>query len=267
MRTILVLAALGTMLWLTTGCTHAYYSPNMLNTSHVEKQHDLVVEGSGLLGFTHIGYDIHTAYSPFNHIAIMANGFQLKRKLATSDAYSWDKIGLFEAAAGVYQPTPAGTLGLYMGYGSGSVRSSFYNDNVLFFPSTATSYVALSDIALRRFFIQPTFTLQDKFLEFGLGARIIRLDYPNGTVDARLKYDSANQSNYEGIQFIEANRPFWATELGARFVVRASPCTIGMSGNLLFSNNNVGKYIDHISLALTFGINIHEMKKEKKVKS
>jgi hypothetical protein len=261
--------AIAVILCLSQGCyPHAYYVPNQLNMPHLKKQHDAVIEASTQTGLgTHDGYEFRGTYSPLPHLAVMTNIFKVHRTPSTNNT---DHMSLYEGAVGYYQPLGTTTLSLFAGYGGGKVLSKYYYDGTynynVFTGSSGgfDSYTALSSLSMNRLFIQPAITVQEKDLEVGMAWRINRLDFPNGDIDAKLMLNAPSKSDYDALQFIEKSRPLWFSELGGRFLIRIRPCTIGMTGTLLFNTRQLGKYFDTFSFGLLFGINLADLKPEKK---
>jgi hypothetical protein len=239
--------------WLAQGCTHSYYAPNQINLTHLEQKNDGSLNGSFLWGFIKYGYDIQAAYSPLRHVGIMANGFQIFRYPRTRTIGGQDKISLFEGAVGLYQPTKAGTVSLFAGYGGGSAKSTYV------MPGYAPDMQ--SDLTIRRFFIQPAITIKDDIVEVGAACRISRVDFPRGNVDGRLQYISSSFAESGGIQEIDSNRSAWLTDVGCRIMARVKPCTLGFVATLMLTTKKPANYFDHMTVGLSCGINLQDLKK------
>lgn len=231
--------------FLATGCVHKYYAPNTLHIPTLQKRHDASLGAGYISGVGHSGYEIKSVYSPFPHTAVMLNHFDLRQKLEYKEGSS--KIRLTEGAIGGYMPFRDGSFSVFTGYGMGDSRHDYGNE-------------AYARLAVRRLFFQPSLTLQSDFFNFGMGIRIMHLNFPSGDIDYRISSTVEGQAEIEIIKKIERDAPFWLTEFGAQLAIRLKPCVFGMYGVLSLHDYSAAYQFDGTSIGMNISLNLHEIR-------
>jgi hypothetical protein len=189
-------------------CTHYYYAPNTLQTPFLREQHDTRV-GVGFIGGDEFnGFEVHAAYSPVKHLALMANHFQVQSDNVRSTSSDWGQGRLTEIALGGYYPlSNIVSASLFAGWGGGRVLNSYDQG-------------AKADLRFQRRFLQPAIAMQAKWIRLGLAMRFNQLQYIRGDIDfqigephistiARIEQASPMFIPEASITLGFGNSPFW----------------------------------------------------------
>ncbi|MDO8366125.1 MAG: hypothetical protein Q7T20_04945 [Saprospiraceae bacterium] len=204
-------------LLLAAGCVQYHYSPNFVQTPYGVKKGSGQVNASVGGSPVALNGDFHASYSPIKHGTVMLNYFRTRSSFEdtnffTGPTYTHTSKGyLLEAAAGGYMPIAFGTGAMYVGWGQGKMRNDYGIERI-------------ADLRLQRFFVQPTFTFKNDWFRLGMGLRLVRLNFPSGSIDYRIE-----PADIEIIQRLERESPFWFPEFGGNIGVHFKPFTISAS--------------------------------------
>jgi len=180
-------------------CTHYYYAPNTLQTPFLQEQHDARASFGMISGDEFNGYELHAAYSPLKHAAVMVNHFQVSSGSGSNVNSSEDSGAghLTEVALGGYYPLGKyTTFSLFAGWGAGSVSNNFDFD-------------VKANLSFQRRFLQPTVAIRGKWARFGAALRFNQLRYVKGEVDFEV-----GEPDLTIIQNIERASPLFVPEAG-----------------------------------------------------
>lgn len=220
MNRILIICVLGLWVQGKTECQTYNYAPNAVHLPI------LTQSGDGTLG---IGWgrgnafqslELQGAYSPMQHLAVMANYFGAREKEVRKRTEVGTDYTLWELAVGIYEKTSRGSASLFAGYGNGNLFSYYGSENTASFN-------------LRRLFLQPGLSYRSNHFQAGVALRLTHLNYNKGVVSYTLE-----QSDLQAIRKIEEKSPMFLPELGMNAGLHLKPVTIGMSINGIFPDTD-----------------------------
>lgn len=178
-------------------CTHYFYAPNTLHTPFLQEQHDTQAKLGLISGDEFSGYELHAAYSPLKHVAVMVNHFQVSSGTQEIDSDDRGKGHLTEVALGGYYPVGKyASFSLFAGWGSGQVSNTYDLD-------------VSANLNFQRRFIQPAIAIQGKWARFGAALRFNQLKYVKGEVDVEI-----GEPDLTIIRNIERASPLFVPEAG-----------------------------------------------------
>jgi hypothetical protein len=246
---------LGSLLWVLSGCSHAYYTPNSLYLPLLESKHDVSLDGALVVGGGQSGYELKASYRPLSHVALMVNHFNISAGAMVSvfDEAQSGLTRITEAGLGYYDARSHHIFSLFGGYGGGFSQHKLNAD-------------AEVNLSLRRFFLQPGYMWKNEYFNIGAGLKLIRLDYPKGNVDLRLTSSFLGSSELTAIRNIDKESPFWFVEAGGQLGIRYGAGTMGLFGNILLKRDLVRYHFHGAIIGAQFGVNLHTLfaKKTKK---
>ncbi|HEX3024265.1 MAG TPA: hypothetical protein VHP12_03555 [Chitinophagaceae bacterium] len=162
------------LLFLLNGCTHYYYIPNVQNVPMFRQKGEARVSLQ-LGGEDQTStYEIHTAYSVTNHIAVMANymsAFGGKKDSVSS----WAQGNYYEVAIGYYKTLNKSFV--FETYFGSAIGNQHHQYSVSDFWYGGTYNNGNSDLACAKFFIQPSIGVKLKAFDFALSTRLSNLNF------------------------------------------------------------------------------------------
>lgn len=232
-------------MFLLSGCTHYYYAPNSHNVPLFIEKNEFRISGSMGGGDESSLYNIQSAYSITDHIAVMVNYLSAKGGDTASNSA---KGNYLEGAVGYYIPfKKIGVFEVYGGFG-GSKQHHEYLYFQLFAPPT---YIGLSDLSFTKIFLQPSFGLTFKAFDVALSSRLCRLSY-----DKINNQTTLNSDAFKELELIARNKVFYLAESG--ITIRGGWKYIKVQLQILstknLSNDNLPIETMTINLGLYFSI-------------
>jgi len=250
-----VTLALFACLLLAASCSQYHYSPNFVQTPYIEKKGDGVITAAVSGSPVSINGDFHVSYSPVKHGILMLNYFRNRSSFENQNFFGGPTLiqsargQLIEGAAGTYRPLAFGTGAVYVGYGQGKMRNDY-------------GIQRIANLRLQRFFIQPTFTFKNDWFRFGVGVRVVRLNYPSGNIDYRIE-----PSDIAIIQRLESESPFWFPEFGGNIGVHFKPVTFSANLVIVASSRASDYGFDGSNAGVGISVELQELFKKGKKKT
>jgi hypothetical protein len=231
-------------------CTQYHYSPNFVQTPYLDKKGDGIVTAAVSGSPVSINGDFHASYSPIKYGTVMLNYFRNRSSFEDQNFFGGptliqsSKGYLMEGAVGGYRPCAFGTAAVYVGWGQGKMRNDY-------------GVQRIADLRLQRFFIQPTFTFKNDWFRFGVGMRVVRLNYPSGDIDYRIE-----PSDIAIIQRLENESPFWFPELGGNIGIHFKPVTFSANLVIVASRRATDYGFDGSNAGVGISVELHELFKK-----
>jgi hypothetical protein len=165
------------LVFLLSGCTHDYYTPNAQNVPMFRDKNELRLSGA-FSGSESEGIELQAAYSPAKNFAVMAN--YMASTIQYNSAGDYGNQSYIEGGLGYYKPiSKVAVFEIYGGYGSGSEHhqydvSSNYNNGIYY-----TGTMGTADLTFKKYFIQPSIGLTFDFLDIAFSTRFYSLNFDN----------------------------------------------------------------------------------------
>jgi len=228
MRISLFALAICGFLFLLNSCTHYYYMPNSMVVPAIQKQHDAVIS----VAFCDFkGKEFQAIYSPLKYTALMYNYMNIPGPSQDKEASSWGRGQIKEGGLGLYYGNYPWTVSLFGGMGKGIVKNSYQDDDIF-----NTDPLVLSQLHFKRWFVQPSFVLQNRIFRAGFAVRHNWLNYERSVIDIRLQQVDAEE--FSVIQRIERESPFKFVEVGFSIGFRIRPFTFSYNTVRIVSQIN-----------------------------
>jgi len=233
------------------GCVQHHYSPNFIQTPYLDKKGDVMLTAAVSGSPFSLNGDFHASYSPVKYGTLMLNYFRTSTSFEDANVFGGTiynqttKGYLVEGALGGYLPVSFGTGALYVGWGQGQMRNDF-------------GIGRIADLRLQRFFVQPTFTFKNDWFRLGMGLRVVRLNFPSGSIDYRIE-----PGDIEKIQRLEKESPFWFPEMGGNIGVHFKPVTISASLVIVGAQPASDYGFDASNIGLGISLELNELFKKR----
>jgi len=234
-----------------TGCTQYHYSPNFVQTPYLDKKGDAIITASVSGSPISINGDFHVSYSPIKHGTVMLNYFRNRSSFENPNFFGGPTLiqsargQLIEGAIGSYKTFGFGTGAVYAGYGRGKMRNDY-------------GVQRIANLRLQRIFIQPTFTFKNDWFRFGVGMRVVRLNYPSGNIDYRIE-----PQDIEVIQRLERESPFWFPEFGGNIGIHFKPVTFSANLVIVASRRATDYGFDGSNMGVGISVELADLFKKK----
>lgn len=171
-------ALLATIVFILSGCSHYYYSPNAHNVPLFKEKNEVRLNIAASTGDEFNGTELQAAYSPSNSIGVMANFINAHGGQQNGNG-NYGEGTLAEAGVGYFIPLAENfVFEVYGGggYGKMSHRYELVNN------APTSSYMppnATADINMLRGFIQPNLGFATDYFDVAFSARMCLLHYSN----------------------------------------------------------------------------------------
>jgi hypothetical protein len=150
-------------------CSRYYYVANVQNVPMFKEKDELHLSGFMGGGDETTCYEAQAAYAATDHLGLMANFMTAKGGNVPSHNYG--KGTFLEGALGYFKPAGKfGVFEIYGGVGGSRQHHEFYNS----YYGESHGY---ADISYMRFFVQPSFGITTKLIDFGLSGRFCNMIY------------------------------------------------------------------------------------------